>query len=247
MANTTASTLVSDCLDIIGIPSIKTRVSGTSYQTLALRWLNTAMYRIAKIHDFREMHKIFTKSTVTDTKSYLFPDSWKVIIDLRVEDGTNSRKLKMVRPELVDKYRPYPEDDSTNIPQVYVPYGNEFELSPIPDAVYTMRIRTIQWPTVITVVTDSIDYEPDKDDVVLAHMLVEAFKHLRAETDATRWIASAKLRLSEAIKQDKRRPDWSPVAQGFSSIPYRDFYYAEDRYSTATGEWIVSPFLYSKY
>ena len=241
MANTTAGTLITRSLDYISRASTGTTRSGQTMENMAMSWLNTAMMRISKLHDFREMYKLYTRDTVASTKSYTFPGNYKVILSLRVEDGTSSRKLEMILPQRLDKARPYPEDDSEDKPSVYVPYGNEFELIPIPDAAYTMYIRTIQWPSSITSTATTIDYEPNKDDVILAYMLADAFNYLQMLTDATKWEGTANKRLAEAISIEERLPDWNPVAEGFSSIPRE--YTSSDRYDTVTGEWIVNPFL----
>jgi hypothetical protein len=244
MANTQAGTLITRCLDYISRASTGTTRSGQTLENMAMSWLNAAQMRISKVHDFREMYKIYTRDTIADTKSYAFPTNWKVVLSLRVEDGTASRKLGMVRPEQLDKYRPYPEDDPTSTPQIYVPYGNDFELVPIPDAAYTLYMRTVMWPTVITSTATAIDYEPNKDDVILAYMMADAYNYLQMLTDASKWEGVAKQRFAEAYKIDTNRPDWNPVAEGFQSIDGEHF--AEDRYDTTTGEWIVNPFLMRK-
>lgn len=244
MANTTASTLIDKCLDNISRSSAATTRSGTTLESKGIDWLNTAMIRLSKAHDFREMFKIYERATVSDTKTYTFPTNWKVVLSLRLEDGSSSRKLGVRLPQELDEHRPMPENDSNETPIVYVPYGNTFELDPIPNDAYTLKLRTIQWPTKITATTDTIDYEPNKDDVIHAYMMEEAFDYLQMLTDAEKWVERRKNRLEEAIDLEERLPDLEPIAEGFSSV--KGEHYAEDQYDTTTGEWIVNPFLRRK-
>jgi len=242
MANTAASTLITRALDYISRASTGTTRSGQTMENMAMSWLNAAMMRISKMHDFREMYKQYSMDTSDGVKGYTFPTNWKVILDMRMMDGTNSRKLRMESPEFLDKYRPYPEGDSEDISYTYIPFGNDFDVYPIPDATYAMYCKCITWPAVIAATATLIDYEPNKDDVILAYMLSDAFNFLQLLTDAAKWETTAKARLAEAYKVDTRKPDWNPVAQGFSSVPGE--YFAEDRYDATAEEWIVNPFIF---
>lgn len=244
MANTAASTFITRALDFMSRISTGTSRSGRTMENMAMDWLNTALFRMSKKHDFRELYKQYTANTADGTKLYAMPSNWKVMLDLRVIDGFSSRKLKHIRYRQYDAAYPYPEDDTEDLPEFYIPFGNDFELYPIPDAVYAMYIKTIQWPTVITATTNLIDYEPNKDDLVLAYMLAEGFGFLQMLTDAAKWETTAKDRLKSAIELERRMPDWAPQGVGFDSIEQTAW--AEDQYDTSTGQWIVQPFLKRK-
>ena len=187
MPNTTASTLITRALDNINRASNGTTRSGSTMSTLMIDYLNRAMNRMSRKHDFREMHKTYSASTVASQKSYSFPDNYKVIKDLRVIDWLSSRRLHMMHQRTFDEYHPYPEINTTNRPEVYTPFGNAFDLYPIPNAVYTMYIRTIQWPTVISSTSSAIDYFPDKDDIIVSCMTSDGFKHLQMFEDGVLW------------------------------------------------------------
>jgi hypothetical protein len=185
--------------------------------TESLYWLNAALQRMSRLYDFREMFKTYSSATVASTETYSMPTNWKVVMSVRIIDGTNSIKLQKETVRRVDEVRPYPAADSTGRPNTYMVRGNYFDLNPIPDAVYTMYMRTIQWPTVITDSATLIDYEPNKDDVVLAFTLCEAFKFFQMETDSLAWEAIAMKKLREIVRVETNNPDWEPKGVGFNS------------------------------
>ena len=226
MANTTASTLINRALDHVSRAATGTTRSGSTMETEAIYQLNTAMRRISRYYDFREMKKLYDGATIDGSKIYTFPTDWKVIIDIRLINDSQSIKLRRKLSSTQDKWFPYPEGDSEDQPSFYAPWGNDFEVYPIPDAAYTMRMRTVQWPTTITVGTDIIDYEPNKDDVILAFMVSGLFAYLQMYTDSTEWGSKAKVALLEAMKLERRQPDWNPKGIGFMSAErlYGDYY-----------------------
>lgn len=228
MANTAASTLITRTLDNISRDSLQLTKSGVKLETRALDWLNHTMWRMARRHDFKEMYKRNTASTVDGQKTYTMPTNYKQIILITVRDGNNSIKLRQMSPREFNKRIPYPENETEGRPTVYIPFGNEFDLFEIPDAVYTMYMRTIQWPTTITSASSLIDYTPNKDDVIVAGMTAEAFDHIQqfgANTKyttnfGTKWEQTFQSRLIRAILEDERRADYDPIAKGFDSSAY---------------------------
>jgi len=185
------------------------------------------MFKVSRRHDFREMYNINTTTpTVDGTKNYNFPTNYKVIISIRVIDGTNSKKLTMLLPNRFDQLFPYPEDDSEGRPDYYIPLGNTYDLYRIPDAAYDTEIRNIQWPTVITATSDLISYEPNKDDMIVSGMTVEAFKHLQLYEDAALWAVSFKAELDDAVLADEDMLDFQPRGAGFvTGVTYTGEYW----------------------
>jgi len=228
MPNTSSGTLITRALNHLSRISTGTTRSGGTMETEGISWLNTAMNRMSRYYDFREMHKQYTDATVADAKLYTLPTNWKIIQNIRLINGTQSITLKKYQARRFDKSFPYPEGDSTDQPVWYIPWGNEFEIYPIPDAAYTINMKTIQWPTVIADTSTLIDFEPNKDDVVLAFMIAEGFRFLQTYTDATEWENTAKLKLRESIRLELNDPDWEPIPRGFNSgqhnSPLGDYY-----------------------
>lgn len=218
MANTAASVLITNTLDQLARAGASTTRSGETLTNVGITWLNWTMYNISKKHDFKEMKKLYTRSTVSGTKGYTLPENWKKIVSLRVIDGSSSQKLVRLTERKVDKYRPYPAGDETDRPVWYYPYNNYVDLIPIPDGAYELQLRVIVYPTVITSTTDTIDYEPDKDELIVAGMTYRAFRHFQMYEDASFWKSEFKDMLKDAIDTDEDPIDWEPYAEGFSAV-----------------------------
>lgn len=237
MANTAASTIITRTLDNLNRASAGTTRSGSTMETQSIAWLNRIMYRISRQHDFPELLKKYSSATVDGTKNYSFPTNYKTIFDLTVIDGYSSVKLALVLPEHFDKRIPYPEQYTERLPRWYVPYGDSFDLYPIPDDAYTLYCRCVLWPTIITATSDLVSFTPDKDDILVAGMTKEGFAYLQMYEDAAYWTKEYATLLQEAIALDRKLPDWYPVAQGFDS-----------GYSTTfIGEYWNDPFIRSGY
>lgn len=232
MANSLASTLINRALDNVSRLGTTTTKSGTTLSNFGIDVLNRTQNHMSRKHDFREHRKIYSASTVDGTKNYALPTGWKTIYDLRLIDGTSSRKLEHSQGQSFDSLIAYPEGQSEGRPGWYIPYGNTFDLYPIPDAAYVMYIKCTIWPTVITATTDSWSYESDKDDLAVYKMTEEFFSLLQMHEDASVWGAKFKLALKDAIDVDGKYPDWNPVAMGFG--------YTQSRY---VGDPWLDPFI----
>ena len=217
MSNTAASVLVTRAVDNVSRLSTSTSNSGATLSDKCIDYLNDVMVRMSRRHDFRELYKRYTASTTADQKTYILPSSYKDILVLVLRDGSNSRKLISVSPHLFNKRIPYPENESTGLPTWYIQYGDEFDLFKIPDTAYTMYIRTTQWPTKITAITDLIDYKTDKDELIVAGMTAKLFDYLQMYEDGAVWESKFLMQLKEAILIDEALPDYDPVGLGFGA------------------------------
>lgn len=215
MANTLASTLINKALDNVSRLGTTTTKSGTTLSNFGLDVLNRIMVRMSRKHDFRECRKIYYTSTVDGTKNYAFPTGYKTIFDLRLIDGTSSRKLEHLQGQYFDEMVAYPEGESEGRSAWYVPYGNNFDLFPIPDTTYTLYIKCTIWPTILAATTDSVIYDSDKDDLLVYGLSEELFQLMQMHEDAAVWGAKFKMALRDAIDVDGKYPDWNPVAMGF--------------------------------
>lgn len=221
MSNTLASTLISRALDNVSRLGTTTTKSGTTLTNFGIDVLNRTMNRMSRKHDFREHRKIYSASTTINVKNYALPTSWKTIYDLRLIDGTSSRKLEHLQGQSFDEQVTYPEAQSTGRPNWYVPYGNSFDLYPIPVASYVMYIKCTIWPTKITATTETVTYDDDKDDLLVYGMTEELFQLLQMYEDSAVWSSKFGTALGEAIDVDGKYPDWNPVGQGFGFSQHR--------------------------
>ena len=136
------------------IDEVRDNIRRTSFQipdTRILRWVNWGQEKVADTHTFEEMRKIYTGDTAASSTSYGFPTRMKDIFSLRVVDGTNDRKLVYVPAREMDMVEPRPATDPEDVPTWYVDYGVNFELVPVPDAIYPLRLRCSVYPTDLTV------------------------------------------------------------------------------------------------
>ena len=219
MANTAASTLITATLDNLSRASAGTTRSGSTLETEAMRWLNESMRYIAKRYNFRDLLRLYSAVTAEDTKSYALPTNTKDIKDLRIIDGTSSRKLWQVGIRDIDDYMPYPEADVTRKPVWYSRIGETFDLIPIPDDTYTLYMRVYLWPTTITSTSTLIDYAPDKDETIIAFMTQKGFQLYQMYEDALEWKKEAMSCLAAALLDEESDPDFDVVGKGFSSLP----------------------------
>ena len=217
MSNTAASVLITRCLDNLSRLSTTTTRSGATMESKALDWLNLTTQEMSNQHSFQEMWKLYNSSVVANSKTYAFPSTWKEIIEFRVIDGTNSRKLTQMPPQTFYRLVPYPEGESSGTPNCYVPFGATFDLYPIPDQAYIVYIRLVAAPTVIVTTTDLIDYNNDKDDLIVDGMTMRGFRFLQMHEDAAFYQKEYMRLMKEAVMADAYPPDWSPVGMGFSS------------------------------
>lgn len=232
MANTLASTLISRALDNASRLGTTTTKSGTTLSNFGIDVLNRTQVRMSRKHDFREHRKIYSASTTDGTKNYALPTGWKTIYDLRLIDGSSSRKLEHAQGQHFDEMVAYPENQSEGRPVWYVPYGNTFDLYPIPDDSYVMYIKCTVWPTVITATTDTLSFDSDKDDLLVYGMTEELFQLLQMHEDSAVWNAKFVAGLRDAIDVDGKYPDWNPVGRGFG--------YSQNRY---VGDPWLDPFI----
>lgn len=237
MAVTLASTLINRALDNVSRLASTTTKNGTTLSDFGIGALNRVMQRMSRRHDFREHRKTYSTSTVDGQRTYALPTNYKTIYDLRVIDGSSSYKLEHSHGQYHDEKAPYPEGDSEGVPLFYMPYGNEMELYPIPDAIYLMYMRCTIWPATITAISDFVTYDSDKDDLLVAGMTEELFRLLQMHEDAGVWKMKFDEELRRAVDLDSKYPDWNPVGRGFSSssqsryiggTPWNDPFVMED-------------------
>lgn len=214
---TLASTLITTTLDNVAKAGVSTSRSGITTTTLGITWLNNALKSMSRKADFKDLSKTYAGATVASQRRYALPTDTKKIYDVRIEDGTSSRKLICLNQKHMDRVVPWPDSESTGKPTWYTEFGAAIDLFPLPDAVYDIYIRVHLWPTTILATTDTVSYESDKDDVIVAYMTKEAFFHYQMYEDAAMWKKEADEKCKEAFLADDEQPDYDPVARGFDS------------------------------
>jgi len=217
MANSAASVLITETLDNLSRASTTTTRSGATLSSQAMSWLNRTQLEASKATNFVELERLYQSATVDGTKNYSFPVNYKEILTVRCIDGTNSFKLRVMLSHIFDKYFPYPEGDSEDRPNIYVPRGNSFDLYPIPDGIYTVQCRVNLLPTIVTTTADLISFEPSKEDMLVSGMTYRGFRYLQMYEDAAYWKGEYRDLLRQAVLNNEACPDWEPVGHGFDT------------------------------
>lgn len=235
MAGTlTRAQLRSAVLDNLGRSANLTLRSGTALSSRVDTWLNWAQVYVARQHDF--LFKTATTSTVADQDCYTFPPEHNAIYTIRLEDGLQSVKLTLVMPWDFDRVVAKGDELPAGRPYYYIPFkeSGHFDLFPVPDAVYSMRIRYSYSPTVLSSDSQTSDFT-DLDDVLVYYATSEGFKWLQELKDAAFWSARCREALEDAIANvSETFPDWQPISRGFSTFPQE-----------LTGEYYNNPFISS--
>lgn len=211
--------------------NLKRNVSGFSNGRINTH-LNWSQDYLSDLHTYEEMRSNDTsRSTTASSVSVTWPTRMKDLYSATVQDGARSRKLIYVHARNFDREVPRPATYTENIPDWYVDYGSTFELFPIPDAVYSLKIRCSVHPA---------DFASDatassllrKDALLCAMATVFGFWSLRELEDATYWGAQVVPPLYEAsLTGDHSGEDWVPIARGFQiDAP------------TLQGSWWTNPF-----
>jgi len=210
--------------------NIKRTTAGVSDARI-LRWANWAQGYLADLHTYEEMRvKDTSLSTVDGDNSLAWPTRMKDLYSATVQDGARSRKLTYVNARNFDTVVPRSAIYSENLPEWYVDFGSEFELFPIPDAVYNVPMRISQHPADIAAGTSSALLR--KDALLCAMATVFGFYSLREIEDAAYWGGEIVPVLFQAsLTGDHSAEDWTPVARGFGTPTL-----------SLTGEWWTNPF-----
>ena len=186
--------------------------------------LDMAQTRIARVHDFDELHILRTSDALTlDDKFFTLPtnDEIRQMYSIRVISGDGrSRKLIKVLPRSWDKKIPEPEFFSTGYPSHYTMWeGNKIEVWKVPDSAYDLHLRYSKWPTRISTLNDSgtLDFNRMDDIViVLATSLMLHSLGRREKAKEAFGVYSGMLR--EAIGEEDSDFDLAMAGEGEDAI-----------------------------
>lgn len=229
--------MVNEVLDNLSRTGTSITRSGTTLADRVVIWLNRAQTYI-----FRDYDMLFsrsTTSTVASQQTYSFPSNVNSIYSITIQNGTNSWKLTCVMPWEFDRKVANPSSDSTAQPVWYIPFKTtgEFELYPIPDAVYTLNLRYSVIPTALATDSSITDYSVlgiDVDDVLIKYATSEGYKWLQELVDSAKWEADARSSIKKVYDNVvDTYPDWTPIGNGFR----------ENSNLSITGEYWNNPFI----
>jgi len=168
-------------------------------------------------HDFTCLMMESYRDTVAETKTYSIPSNLKSFYGLRLCESATKRKFHPLTPRTQNLRRPYPEDDSEGTPVYYIIRGRFFDLSPIPDAAYTMHMNWYKWADTISGTTESDLLYMDEVIIKCADWLTVL--SLNLEEDIRRFKADYRDLLTSTITADRdaNKYDLQLKAQPFTT------------------------------
>lgn len=177
-----------------------------------VRILNISQIRIARAARWEELEQLLERNTDVTADSdqdrmIPIPANVRDVYSIVLLDGSFSRKLTKIQHRTVDRRLPMPHYYERRRPHSYVLWRENFELFPVPDAVYALRARVIMWPTAFTGTSGQVSDLDQKDDMLIALALSWAFQSLKMIEEANRWWAVYKGLLSDAIDEEVENPD----------------------------------------
>lgn len=174
-------------------------------------------------HEFSCLKKEKTAETVDGTKTYTFPTNMKSLYDLRINETSDKAKMRPLNAMTQDAHLPWPESDAEGAPVNYIPWGKYFELSPIPDAAYTMMIRYLIWPAEMATGAESDLLYMDEVIIKCADWLTVL--SLNIEADIRRFRSEYEKLLTSAVRSDRQRHKYDtkiriqPFVAGHTQLP----------------------------
>ncbi len=165
-------------------------------------YLNWGQIKVARAHTFSYMVKEKYMTTTDGTETEAFPSTMKSFYSLRVQTSGYKRKLINRTTRTKDIRVPYPGGEFEGCPIFYNPWGRSFELSPIPDAAYTIYLRCEVWPT--DMATGDASDLLNMDDMLCEYGAWQLAKSLNLEKETARFRGEFGSSLAKVIKVDTK-------------------------------------------
>ena len=131
----------------------------------------------------RRMETRVTANTIADTEYYSLPDNFVAMRNIQLNTDPKT-SLEYLTPEQLDRVR---AGSNTGKPKAYSIIGNNFQLRPIPDAVYEIEMLYYKYFTALSdsnTTNDMLTYHPD---LYLYGALVEAEPYLQNDKRIQTW------------------------------------------------------------
>jgi hypothetical protein len=144
------------------------------YRLRVQRWLNEAQARIARILELPNQYVTSTITTVVGTDTYNLPSD--VVRINGVTNASSPNELTYVEDAADINYNNQ-AGQSVGEPQYYtLSGGTTIQLSPIPDAVYSLTLDYYKAPSALSADTDVSAIPSDYHDVMISYALSRAYR-----------------------------------------------------------------------
>lgn len=134
------------------------------------------------------------------------PSECRYIYDIRLIDGSMSRKLISMSARATDLYNPFGAQNSTGRPTHYTEWKDWLQLNKIPDATYIIKMRYYKWQTAFA--TDATTAEIENiDDIIINAAAMYVWKILGEPEQAAIMEQAVEVALAKCGKLEKLKPD----------------------------------------
>lgn len=139
--------------------AVQNRLDDSQYSTVVIdQFANDVNRDVCNSRQWRFMQKLFSGTIETDSSSYDFPDDYQVPFSFRITAPDNSSSfLQYMSFEAFDQAYPDPSSAVAATPIIWYPFANTFNLYPTPDQNYTVDLRYLKSPAVLTADADVPD------------------------------------------------------------------------------------------
>lgn len=134
------------------------------------------------------------------------PDECRYIYDIRLIDGSMSRKLTALPPRRLDLYEPFVASCNTARPTHYIEWKDWISLYPIPDATYVIKIRYYKWQTAFASVSTTAEID-HIDDIIIKAAAIHVWQILGEPEQAAIMEKAVEVALAKCGKLEKMKPD----------------------------------------
>lgn len=215
----TRTQIENEALDNLAKTGALSLQSGTLLSARMTNWVNRAQQWVARRADL--LQYISSAPTIASQQFYAFPSNLRKCYGIKLEDGLNSRKLVCTMPWEFDRAVALPSATTTARSTLYIPYKNtgQFELFPIPDKAYTLRLRYSLYPSDFTSAT-AVSTFTGIDDALICYATMFGFRWVQELKDAQEWekIGNEIVDwVNENEDESHQFIDWEPISEGFST------------------------------
>ena len=134
------------------------------------------------------------------------PDECRYIYDVRLIDGSMSRKLIAMPPRQVDLFVPFAAQNSVARPTHYLEWKDWLQLWKIPDDTYVIKIRYYKWQTAFA--ADRSKAEVDHiDDIIIQAAAKIVWELLGEPEQAAIMEKTVETSLMKSGKLERMKPD----------------------------------------
>jgi len=134
------------------------------------------------------------------------PSECRYIYDVRLIDGSSSRKLIGMTPRMTDLYNPFGAQNSAGRPTHYTEWKDWLQLNKIPDDTYVIKMRYYKWQTAFATAATTAEID-HIDDIIINAAAMYIWKILGEPEQSAIMEQAVEMALMKCGKLEKLKPD----------------------------------------